>query len=238
MQHILSLSYGKDSIKAIDVCYQYGLSLDYAVHVEVMATPTIPADLPEMMEFKKYADKILLKRYGLKVEHIRAKKSFEECFYQKYTQRSKYCGQIWGFPQIKGNWCNSQLKVNLLNKICKDNITYLGIAFDEPNRFHNLSDIKISPLVEHNITEQQCYNWCKDNDLLSPIYKNAMRGGCWFCHNQSKDQLRLLRNNYPQYWDLMMKWDLDSPVTFKPNGMTIHDFENLFELEDRQTTLF
>ena len=56
-------------------------------------------------------------------------------------------------------------------------------------------------------------------------------GGCWFCHNQSVGQLRLLRKNYPELWALLMKWDLDSPVTFKP-GRTVHDFDKRFELED------
>jgi 3'-phosphoadenosine 5'-phosphosulfate sulfotransferase (PAPS reductase)/FAD synthetase len=237
MQYIASLSYGKDSIYMLEVIKQYGMPLDRIVHVEVMATPTIPADLPEMVEFKDYADKGIYKRYGIKVERLRNKESYEEHFYRCF-KRGKNKGRIYGFPMVLGSWCNSDLKMPLLKKLHKNNTTYIGIACDEPNRFHNLTETKRSPLVEHNITEQQCYNWCKENNLLSPIYKNSFRGGCWFCHNQSKDQLRLLRKNYPQYWDLMMKWDNDSPVTFKPNGMTIHDFEKLFELEDRQTSLF
>lgn len=57
-------------------------------------------------------------------------------------------------------------------------------------------------------------------------------GGCWFCHNQGVDQLRLLRRNYPEYWALMLKWDKDSPVSFKPDGHTVHDFDARFALED------
>ena len=52
--------------------------------------------------------------------------------------------------------------------------------------------------------------------MLSPIYTMATRGGCWFCYNQGVGQLRLLRKNYPDLWALMLKWDADSPVTFKP----------------------
>ena len=29
-----------------------------------------------------------------------------------------------------------------------------------------------------------------------------------------------------------MKWDNDSPVTFKPDGHTVHDFDKRFALED------
>ena len=68
---------------------------------------------------------------------------------------------------------------------------------------------------------------------MSPIYTTSARGGCWFCHNQSIEQLRLLRKNYPELWSLMLKWDLDSPVTFHADGHTVHDFEKRFAAEDR-----
>ena len=68
--------------------------------------------------------------------------------------------------------------------------------------------------------------------ILSPIYTSSARGGCWYCHNQSVNQLRILRHNYPELWALMLKWDEDSPVTFKADGHTVHDFDRRFELED------
>lgn len=113
-----------------------------------------------------------------------------------------------------------------------NNIIYVGIAADEPNRFHVLSDKKKGPLIEAGWTEADCRRWCEENDLLSPIYTTATRGGCWFCHNQSIGQLRFLRKNYPEYWALMLKWDADSPVTFKADGHTVHDFDWRFQLED------
>lgn len=30
----------------------------------------------------------------------------------------------------------------------------------------------------------------------------------------------------------MLKWDNDSPVTFRADGHTVHDFERRFQLED------
>ena len=94
-------------------------------------------------------------------------------------------------------------------------VQYVGIAADELNRFGNLTEIKKSPPVEVGWTEAMCREWCEKNDLLSPIYTTATRGGCWFCHNQGVNQLRLLRKNYPEYWALILKWDEDSPVSFK-----------------------
>lgn len=71
-----------------------------------------------------------------------------------------------------------------------------------------------------------------DNGLLSPIYTQATRGGCWFCHNQGVQPLRLLRKEYPDLWALLLKWDADSPVTFHADGHTVHDFDKRFRLED------
>jgi 3'-phosphoadenosine 5'-phosphosulfate sulfotransferase (PAPS reductase)/FAD synthetase len=197
-----------------------------------MATDTIPADLPPMVEFKKKADKIIKERYGIEVEHIHAPKSYEKCFYAVWGERSNRKGQIFGFPTMNSKWCTSMLKMYPIKSTLKNNVSYIGIAADEPNRFHNLSDRKRSPLVEYGVTEAEARKICVDLDLLSPVYTQSARGGCWFCHNQSVQQLRLLRHQYPEYWALMLKWDTDSLMTFKPDGHTVHDFDKRFQLED------
>ena len=112
-------------------------------------------------------------------------------------------------------------------------VQYLGIAADEPERIerHTKPNV-ILPLVLMGWDEAYCRQWCEENDLLSPIYSNATRGGCWFCHNQGVEQLRQLRHEYPDLWALLLKWDLDSPITFKPNGLTVHDFDQRFAYED------
>ena len=76
-QHILSLSYGKDSLACLEACRQLGYPIDRIIHAEVWATQTIPADLPPMVEFKKKADAIIKDRYGLTVEHICATRQVE-----------------------------------------------------------------------------------------------------------------------------------------------------------------
>ena len=231
MQYIASLSYGKDSIAMLEVIKRHNMPLDRIVHVEIMATDTIPADLPPMMEFKVKADKIIKERYGIEVEHLRHKENYQQHFYRKRIKGLKK-DQMYGWPIQNGNWCNSDLKMPPLDKLERKNIVYIGIAADEPKRFHNLTEHKRSPLVEHGITGADARKICEEIGLLSPIYTQSARGGCWFCHNQSIGQLRLLRKQYPEYWELMLKWDKDSPVTFRADGRTIHDFDRRFQLED------
>lgn len=231
-EHILSLSYGKDSMVCFGACELLGWPIDRVVTAEVWATDTIPADLPPMVEFKSKADKIVKERWGIEVEHVRAKRCYQDLFYMICEGDGERGGKIYGWPYQRGPWCNSRLKQHVLGRLLRDAVQYIGIAADEPNRFHSLSDKKKSPLVEAGWTETDCRRWCEENDLLSPIYTTATRGGCWFCHNQSVGQLRILRKSYPDLWALMLKWDKDSPVTFKADGHTVHDFDRRFQLED------
>lgn len=250
MEHVLSLSYGKDSLACLGAIEQLGLPLDRIIHAEVWATDTIPADLPPMMDFKAKADAIIKERWGITVEHINTQ-TYEHYFYkvigdkaikqreerirnlEKLGKAHNYHNLIYGFPFQRGAWCNSKLKLAALSRgQPKNAVVYIGIAADEPNRLHRLTETKRSPLVEAGWSEAMCREWCEKNDLLSPIYTNSARGGCWFCHNQSIEQLRLLRRNYPHLWELLLKWDNDSPITFKPNGCTVHDYDYRFQCED------
>jgi hypothetical protein len=110
-------------------------------------------------------------------------------------------------------------------------VEYLGIAADEPKRFNQLNEKKRAPLVEFGIDEGLCGLYCQYNGMLSPSYETSCRDGCWFCHNQGIAQLRHLWKTYPDLWGLLMKWDADSPVTFKADGHTVHDFDRRFRLE-------
>lgn len=147
---------------------------------------------------------------------------------QSLGSRSLSTGEI-GARVSKPEFSDSALKRGANTNI----VQYLGIAADEPERIarHNKPGFAM-PLVEVGWDEAYCRKWCEERGLLSPIYTTATRGGCWFCHNQGVDQLRQLRKNYPDLWALLMKWDLDSPVTFHADGHTVHDFDKRFQYED------
>lgn len=108
-EHILSLSYGKDSLACLGAIKHLGWPLDRIVTADLWATPTIPADPPLMVEFKSHADEIIWQKYGIRVEHYTTKHaegitgervSYEECFYRKMTA-GKFVGSIKGFPMQK-----------------------------------------------------------------------------------------------------------------------------------------
>ena len=124
-------------------------------------------------------------------------------------------------PQHEGH------KINIVH--------YIGIAADEPKRIakHMPKKNKVLPLVQIGWDEDLCGLEAKYMDMLAPTYTDGqLRDGCWFCHNQGVGQLRSLRKNYPDLWALLLKWDADSPVTFRADGHTVQDFDRRFALED------
>ena len=133
-EHVLSLSYGKDSLACLGAIEELGLPLDRIVHAEIWATDTIPAELPPMVEFKKKADTIIKGRWGIEVEHFKADITYEQGFYhcirpetilrrkEQGRRISKYVQYdderaIWGFPTVMGPWCNSKLKMAAVKKL-------------------------------------------------------------------------------------------------------------------------
>ena len=95
MIHVLSLSYGKDSIACLYALREMGWPLERIIHAEIWATEYIPADLPEMVAFKEYADKRIKNEFGIEVEHVYAKDkngeklTYEKIFYKAINRKLK-----------------------------------------------------------------------------------------------------------------------------------------------------
>lgn len=241
MKYIASLSYGKDSLAMLEAIHRLGYPLDEIVHVEIWATDTISANLPPVMEFKKHADKIIKERYGLDVRHVCAtnedgsKRTFEKMFYRVPPRRKKQRleGKPLGWPVLRGRWCLKALKLKAMPKKSKDETWYIGIAADETARISNNQNAdKSMPLADIGWTEADAMAWCEENDLVSPSYATSFRDGCWFCPLQNTNSLRSLRHDWPDLWTLMLDWDKDSPITFKADALTVHDYDRRFALED------
>lgn len=262
LQYIARISHGKDSLKMLDVIITRGLPLDRITTTDVWATDTIRGEYPEMVKFKTRVDEYIWRKYKIEVEHLCAmrdgkKLTYESLFYHVPKRKSgggassdsqPYGGhganplssemsepQINGFPFLIGSWCK-KLKIRFsgcpATRGGKNIVEYLGITADEPKRFGQLNERIRAPLVEFGIEEELCGLHCKYEGILVPTYESSFRDGCWMCHNQGVKQLRHLRKNYPELWSILMKWDTDSPVSFKPDGHSVHDYDRRFQLED------
>lgn len=130
-EYIARISYGKDSLKMLDVIFTRNLPLDRITTTDVWATDTVSANLPPMEEFKERMDERIWNLYRIDVEHLCArnkdgsKKTYEQMFYHVPVRRSQFVqverererdgikpGSILGFPDLWNPWCQAGLKRN------------------------------------------------------------------------------------------------------------------------------
>lgn len=170
MKHIVSYSGGKDSTAMLLKMIEKKMPIDEIVYCEVMATPIIGAEYPEMYEYLDKVDEYLMKNIGKKITRIKPDVSFEQQFYTK-KKRGKYKGKIYGFPWNLGAWCNSRLKIATLDKYFKNQdkeyISYIGIAYDEPKRLARLDRNEKAPLAEWEMPESDCLEYIKEKGLYN-----------------------------------------------------------------------
>jgi hypothetical protein len=128
-EYIARISYGKDSLKMLDVIITRGLPLDRVTTTDVWATDTVRAELPLVLEAKERIEEKLWQMYRINVEHLCArnpdgsKRTYEQMFYHIPVRRSKSVqvererdgirpGSILGFPDLWNPWCQAGLKRN------------------------------------------------------------------------------------------------------------------------------
>ena len=234
MKYVASLSFGKDSMAMLIKIKELGLPLDEVIYVDIMFDDDTSGETPEMASFITKAEKILKEKFNVEVTHLRGV-TFKEQFY-KVKQRGKHIGDNYGFPYTIGAWCNDRLKMQPIKEYMRKQkeqiIQYVGIAYDEPERYERLNhETHIAPLYDLKITEKEAMEICKKYDLLSPIYKTSFRGGCWFCPKQRLSQLKWLYEEHNDLWNTLKDMEKDSVNTFKPNT-TLKDLEERFENDD------
>lgn len=234
MKYVASLSFGKDSMAMLIKIKELGLPLDEVIYVDIMFDDDTSGETPEMASFITKAEKILKEKFNVEVTHLRGV-TFKEQFY-KIKQRGKHIGDNYGFPYTIGAWCNDRLKMQPIKEYMRKQkdqiIQYVGIAYDEPERYERLNhETHIAPLYDLKITEKEAMEICEKYDLLSPIYKTSFRGGCWFCPKQRLSQLKWLYQEHNDLWNTLRDMEKDSFNTFKPNT-TLKDLEERFKNDE------
>lgn len=232
MKYIASFSGGKDSTAMILKIIEEGLPLDRIVFCDT------GLEFGEQQNIIKiYKKKFKELAPDVEFDIIKSEKTFEEYFYT-VNETGKNKGKIWGWPYSCGAWCNSRLKIKPLNKYFKEigeHIRYIGIAYDEPERYKRLAKNCLAPLYDLKMTEKDCLDYVKLKGFKNPMYWKFERLGCYLCPKQNLESLRSLRRHYPFLWQKMLKMDQDSPIPFKADGTTVHDLEKRFKYEDMNT---
>ena len=191
---------------------------------------------------------MLFRSYETKILH--AKMNYMDIFMREPTRGKRAgMGLKTGFPMAGKCQINRSVKVQPIKDFLKsmdpeEYMQYLGIAVDEPKRLERLRGTnRISLLEKYGYTEKMALELCKKHDLLSPIYDFAPRGGgCWFCPNARREELKHLRTYHRDLWDKLLelenRTDLIGNVWNTLTKKSMHDNENMFLWEDAQLTIF
>ena len=218
--HIASCSCGKDSLAMLQIIKRNPekYPLDEIVICDIKFSKELSGIFKPMQDFIEGIIDRLRKEFNVPVTRVSSDKTFEEWF---YTIKGKGAnkGSIYGFPYTLGAWCNDRLKMKPLDAYFRKKgkcIRYIGIAYDEPQRYEKLEENEVAPLYEEKVVEAEAMKICEETDYRSPIYDYFDRDGCWFCPKQCLHSLRVIFDHFNEYWQILLKLQKDSPVDFKP----------------------
>lgn len=242
MKYIASWSGGKDSTAQIILAHENNEPLDLIIFSEVMFDNETSGELPEHIAFIKNKCIPLFESWGYETKILHADLTYMDIFLREPT-RGKWFGSglITGFPMSGKCQINKSVKILPITKFLKgfeeDYTQYIGIAIDEPKRLKKLEGTnRISLLAKYEYTEQMAYDLCKKYDLLSPTYSYSKRGGCWFCPNAGKGELRHLRTNHKDLWNKLLELEttpnLIGNIWNTLTKTSIYDMEAKFLAED------
>lgn len=206
--YVASCSFGKDSLATVLLAIENNEPLDRVVYSEVMFDKHrgISGENPEHIEWIRDTAIPRLESYGLRVDVVRDDKDYMELFH-KVRQSGDYRGCYYGFLLEGKCLANRELRVKPIRDYLKQFpkvIQYIGIAIDEPERLKRLTRTKISLLAKYRYTEAMAMELCSKYDLVSPIYQNSSRGGCWFCPSARLSQFRNLKKLHPNLWSELL----------------------------------
>ncbi len=245
MKTFLSWSGGKDSSASIALCYENGIQLDGVIFSEVMFDNTrgISGESPDHIAFVRKSIPII-EHMGYKVIILHHKFDYLYEFNRRVTSKARSDRVNKKVGWIIGGACRMNgYKITPIKAFLKQFGEYkqiIGIAADELKRLAKLEPSQRSILAEYGIREADTYAICKKYNLLSPIYENETRGGCWFCPNSSIKDFARLAKAHPELWAELEKLSHDPDIVsqgFK-YGRTFDSVNREVYVINNQITVF
>ena len=199
----INWSGGKDSTATIIACIKKNIPIKEINYVRMMFDDKLPATLPIMTDFVDNCIDRFTNQYGLNVNVVKSE-SVMDAVANKVYSRSKYKqlnGTRYTLGYLSRGMCAfNRYKVKALKSIVNIEYEMIGYAIDETKRIHRLNHpYQESILCTLAIKEEKCFDICKRNNMLSPLYGLGIkRDGCWFCPNVSKVEIEYIKKNYPK----------------------------------------
>lgn len=119
---------------------------------------------------------------------------------------------------------------------------YIGIAADEPERINDNYKkiiIKVYPLVDWRMTENDCLTYCYDhgwdwNENGVELYSVLDRVSCWCCQNKNLRELKNIYMYLPEYWQRLRGLQSRIDIPMKGEGKSVFQLEDRFKKEIEQ----
>ena len=179
-----------------------------------------------------------LERMGVKVRVLRSEQTYVGLFTGRITRGPKK-GLLRSFPIAGRCAVQRDCKLKPIRQFQRtlplDTVQYIGIAKDEFKRLQRLKKGQVSLLEKYDHTEQDARRLCQRAGLLSPVYQFTDRGGCWFCPNAKRAELRHLYDHHPELWGRMLELQaLPGKVSEKfDRTRRFSDIDEQFRREDQ-----
>ena len=228
MKYIASVSFGKDSLAMLLRLIEENKLLDEVVFYDTG------------MEFEciyNLRNKILplLEAHNIKYTELKPKETFLYTMFEKpVKKRNGTIGKGYSWCGGRCRWGTTE-KLKAIEKHCKGNYEYVGIAYDEQNRLSKeRKGNKLFPLAEWEMTEKDCleycynkgYNWNEDGIEL---YSILDRVSCWCCCNKNLKELENYYKYLPKYWNKLKELQSKTDRPMKYNKYTVFDLEKKFK---------
>lgn len=227
MKHIVSFSGGKDSTAMLLLMIEKKMPID-----EIRFFNCGSWEFPDMIDHIDEVEEDI----NIPIIRLSYKMSFDYMFNQKPVRNRVNLG--YGFPRMISRWC-TRAKISTLNKgLEKDDIMYIGYSADEIqriNRRENLKEgfIRKYPLHTWGKTEKDCLDYCNHKEYFwNGLYNYFKRVSCWCCPLKRINELRNLRNYYPELWKRLIDMQKNTWSYFYGKGKTVFDLEKRFSKEN------
>lgn len=230
-KYVVSWSGGKDSTYML----HYLLENNYPVDEVVCCDTTI--EFPDMYKHQQEVVSKIKSIYpNIIFTFLKPDFDFEHYMFNYQKKRGSNagkCGLGWSNPNYI--WCRKYLKLDVIRDYCDNKFgkgnyfTYIGIAFDEYDRYDFSNPLNIYPLILNKITELECLHgcWSLGYDFFK-LYDKFFRVSCWCCPLQSIKDLYMLYSFYPKLWDKLKEYDNLQNNRFRKD-YSISELESLFE---------
>lgn len=228
MKYIASVSFGKDSLAMLLRLIEENKPLDEVVFYDTG------------MEFEciyNLRNRVLalLEIHNIKYTELKPKETFLYTMFEKpVKKRNGTIGKGYSWCGGRCRWGTTE-KLKAIEKHCKGNYEYVGIAYDEQNRLSKeRKGSKLFPLAEWKMTEKDCleycynkgYNWNEDGIEL---YSILDRVSCWCCCNKNLKELENYYKYLPKYWNKLKELQSKTDRPMKYNKYTVFDLEKKFK---------